>query len=130
MKKKFIICLVLLTTAIITKAQTATEAWPELKAFHKAMSATFHPAEDGNLKPIKQKSGELALKASKLQNSFVPQEFNKPNINASVKKLAAESKVLNELVKSKAKDEIILKNLTALHDRYHEIVGLCKDEKH
>ncbi|RZM24949.1 MAG: hypothetical protein EOO88_21090, partial [Pedobacter sp.] len=29
-----------------------------------------------------------------------------------------------------SKDEVILKQLTALHDRFHEIVGLCRDENH
>jgi hypothetical protein len=130
MKKQFILCIALVALAFTTKAQSTFDAWPELKAFHNIMSATFHPAEEGNLKPIKTQSTELATKANKLQTSLVPAEFNKPAIIIAIKKLAAESKALDVLVKKKAKDAIILKNLTALHDRFHEIVGLCKEEKH
>ena len=28
------------------------DAWTELKEFHKVMAATFHPAEEGDFKPI------------------------------------------------------------------------------
>lgn len=130
MKKQIILCFALVALAITTKAQSTFDTWPELKAFHNIMSATFHPAEEGNLKPIKAQSADLATKADKLQRSLFPTEYNKPAIQTSVKKLAAESKALNVLIQKKAKDPIILKSLTALHDRFHEIVGLCKEEKH
>ena len=29
-------------------------SWPEIKTFHKVMSQTFHPSEEGNLQPIKE----------------------------------------------------------------------------
>lgn len=130
MKKLIILITVVVAMTIDTKAQSTFDSWPELKAFHSVMSATFHPAEEGNLKPIREKSDELAAKAAKLQNALVPEQFNKPAIKASIKKLAAESKALNQMIKKKAKDAVILKSLTALHDRFHEIVGLCRDEKH
>lgn len=130
MKHFFIICFTMVAMAINTKAQSTFDTWPELKAFHNVMSATFHPAEEGNLKPIKAQSADLSAKANKLQLSLTPKEFDKPAINASVKKLALESKALDQLIKKKAKDAVILKKLTALHDRFHEIVGLCKEEKH
>ena len=130
MKKQFILCIALVALAFTTKAQSTFDTWPELKDFHNIMSATFHPAEEGNLKPIKAQSADLAAKANKLQTSLMPAEFNKPAIKTSVKKLAAESKALDVLIKKKAKDAVILKSLTALHDRFHEIVGLCKEEKH
>ncbi|RZJ86372.1 MAG: hypothetical protein EOO20_18430 [Chryseobacterium sp.] len=130
MKKLIILITVVVAMTIDTKAQGTFDSWPELKAFHSVMSATFHPAEEGNLKPIREMSDELAAKATKLQNALDPEQFNKPAIKASVKKLAAESKALNQMIKKKAKDAVILKSLIALHDRFHEIVGLCRDEKH
>jgi hypothetical protein len=130
MKKQLILCFALVALAISTKAQSTFDKWPELKAFHNIMSTTFHPAEEGNLKPIKEKSTELAESAAKLQTSLMPKEFNTTAIKASVKKLATESKTLDALIKKKPSDAIILKNLTALHNRFHEIVGLCKEEKH
>lgn len=130
MKRILILCLFVAAATNYAKAQNTFDTWPELKAFHNVMSATFHPAEDGNLKPIKQKSSELATKAAKLQNSLMPKVYDTPAIKASIKKLVMESRALDQLVKKKAKDAVILKSLTALHDRFHEIVGLCKEEKH
>ncbi len=130
MKKQIILCFALVALANTTKSQTAFETWPELKAFHNIMSATFHPAEEGNLKPIKAQSTDLVSKANKLQTSLIPAEFNTPAIKASVKKLTAESKSLDNLINKKANDPIILEKLTALHSRFHEIIGLCEEEKH
>lgn len=129
MKKILILCC-LFAVAISAKAQSTFDNWPELKAFHSVMSATFHPAEEGNLKPIKERSTELAAKAARMQNSLVPKVYGTPAIKASMKKLSLQSKALEQTVKRKSKDEVILKQLTALHDRFHEIVGLCRDENH
>lgn len=130
MKKLIFLFLLIGFASIDAKSQSMFDAWPELKAFHGVMSSTFHPAEEGNLAPIKERSQELALKAEKLQGSVLPKDFDKPAIRTSLKKLAVESRALDKLVSKKPKDEVILKSLTALHDRFHEVVGLCKDEHH
>lgn len=113
-----------------TNAQDIFNTWPELKAFHSVMSNTFHSAEEGNLKPIREKSDELTAKASKMQKSLIPKAYNTPEIKASVEKLYTESHALGQQVISKEKDAAIMKSLTALHDRFHEIVGICKEKKH
>ena len=51
--------------------------WPEIKAFHKVMSQTFHPSEEWNLQPIKERSAEMAEKANALKMSKIPAQFNK-----------------------------------------------------
>ncbi len=105
--------------------------WQPLKEFHKVMSQTFHPSEEGNLKPIKERSGEMAAKALLLKNSVIPAEFNKKEIKNAVNKLAIDSQKLDKLVKAKKSDAAITSALTKLHDTFHEIVGLCSsDEKH
>ena len=104
-------------------------AWPEIKTFHKVMSQTFHPSEEGNLQPIKERSAEMAEKANALKMAKIPAEFNKKQIVASVNKLAKDSKALDKLVKSKASDEKITKALNGLHDTFHTIVGLCTHDE-
>ena len=37
--------------------------WKEMQNFHSLISATFHPSEEGNLKPLKAKSDSLLLAA-------------------------------------------------------------------
>jgi superoxide dismutase len=66
--------------------------WQELKDFHKVMSQTFHPSEEGNLQPIKTRSKEMVEKANLLAKSTIPVEFNKKEVVATVQKLAIDSK--------------------------------------
>jgi hypothetical protein len=48
-----------------------------------------------------------------------------------LKKLKEGSNKLHKLISGgKATDEQIKKDLAALHDVFHEIVGLCKNENH
>jgi superoxide dismutase len=103
--------------------------WPAIKDFHKVMSQTFHPSEDGNLEPIKSRSKEMLEKAEALKKSTIPAEFkNTTDIAKSIDELIVGSKKLNKLVQSKASDKKITTSLAALHDVYHKIVGLCSDE--
>lgn len=110
------------------KAQSIFERWAELKDFHGVMSETFHPSEEGNLEPIKTRSGEMVQKASNLAKAAIPNDFAKPAIQSAVKRLQKDSKTLHKLIKSKkASNEQITKSLAALHDVFHEIVGLCRE---
>ena len=109
---------------------SAGEKWAELEAFHKIMSSTYHPAEEGNFEPIKTRIGEMVEAAAKLTANPVPAEYNKPEILDAAKKLQDGSKALEEKIKANATNEDIFKDLNALHDTFHTIVGLCnpKDE--
>lgn len=104
--------------------------WPALKDFHKVMSQTFHPSEEGDLKPIKARSSEMVAKADALAKSIIPTEFNKKEVVAAVQQLKADSKKLDKLVKSKKSDKEITEALAKLHDVFHEIIGLCTNEEH
>ncbi|MCB9182971.1 MAG: hypothetical protein H6591_03560 [Flavobacteriales bacterium] len=103
------------------------KAWSELSAFHTVMSQTFHPAEEGDLKPIRERSGELVEKAVAWQNSPIPTEYaDVKGIEKSLAALVEGSKALDEAIKAGAKDEAIIRDLSALHDVFHTIVGLCR----
>ncbi len=110
-------------------AETKPGSWAELKAYHTVMAATFHPAEDGNLEPVKQRSGELASVSKAWLQSKPPADFNKPAILEKLKLLQVESAALDTLISGKkATDADIKASLFKLHDRFHEIVGACRDE--
>lgn len=104
--------------------------WPALKEFHKVMSQTFHPSEEGNLKPVKERSSEMVEKANLLSKSIIPSEFNKKAVIVAIQKLKVESKKLDKLVKTKKSDKEITVALSKLHDIFHEIIGLCTNEEH
>ncbi|HSK12992.1 MAG TPA: hypothetical protein VK907_07230 [Phnomibacter sp.] len=123
--------LAMLVAVLITAgafAQPKPGDWAQLKEFHGVMSQTFHPAEEGKLDPIKSRSGEMLEKAVAWQKSTPPAEFNKPEIKKELKSLVKGSRELDKMVKKNASDADLTKKLTDLHDVFHNIVGLCKDE--
>lgn len=115
--------------AAATSTAQANDKWAELDAYHNVMSQTFHPAEEGKLEPIRKRAGELAEKAKQWLDSKPPKIYESADIKALLVKLNTESKTLADSIAKGAKDEQIKKDLTALHDRFHEIIGACRDEK-
>jgi DUF2911 family protein len=123
----------LLAADFVSTAATASaennDKWTELSVFHDVMSQTFHPMEEGDLKPIRSRAGEMAQKASQWADSKPPRIYDQPEIKKNLVELADESKALAALVAAKASDTQIKESLTALHDRFHAIAGLCRDAK-
>lgn len=118
-----------LSAVAIARAETKPGSWAELKAYHSVMSTTFHPAEDGNLEPIKTRSHELVTTVNAWVKSTPPADFNKPAIREKLLKLQTESVALDRLVQAKKATDAELKAaLTKLHDCFHDVVGACADE--
>jgi hypothetical protein len=124
---KNILLLLTLFAINLSFAQTKIE-WKEKDDFHKVMAQTFHPLEEGNYAPIKERSQEMYDKAVAWQKSSIPVGINKKKTKKILKKLVKETKALNDKIKAGTTDEIIKADLTKLHDIFHEIVGLCKHE--
>ena len=121
---------VVLFLANSINAQSVTEKWPAIKTFHGVMSQTFHPAEEGNLAPIKARSMEMVEKAEALLKSEIPAEYRTAKIMASAERIQIKSKALHKMILTGATDADITAKLSELHDTFHEIVGLCGSEKH
>lgn len=134
MKKIFLFSVMALGVLVLFSSGAMSKSfdgkWPELEAFHKVMSQTFHPAEEGNYQPIKERIGEMVEAAAKLNSSTVPAEYNKPDIIETAKKLETDSKSLEEKIKAGATDKEIFTDLNSLHDTFHKIVGLCNTNDH
>ncbi|MDZ4708980.1 MAG: hypothetical protein SH818_11325 [Saprospiraceae bacterium] len=129
--KNILTLLTILFFSITAYSQSIFSKWPALDEYHKVMAQTFHPSEDGNLEPIKKRSGELKTQAGLVAKSTIPTDFDSPAIRKAVKHLNKDSKALDKVIQSnKATDPQITKSLAALHDVFHDVVGLCKDEKH
>ena len=126
--KLFLVLAFIVATSSVS-AQTTFDKWPTIKDLHEVMSETFHPAEEGNLAPIKARSEEMMNKAAQLLKSEIPLEFKTDAILASAERLQLKSKALHKLVKSNGSNAEILKAITDLHDTFHEIVGLCSAAK-
>lgn len=104
------------------------DSWMELRDFHKVMAQTFHPMEEGDLAPIKSRSGELLEKANLLSSNEAPASFRTPEIQKAISDLVKGSAQLHKLVGKKKKDAQIKESLTQLHDIFHVIQGLCSDD--
>jgi hypothetical protein len=126
--KAFLVLILIVVTNTVW-AQSTFDKWPAIKEFHEVMSQTFHPAEEGNLAPIKARSEEMMNKAAMLLKSDIPTEFRTNAILASAERLQLKSKALHKLVKSNGTDAAIVTSITDLHDTFHAIVGLCSEAK-
>jgi superoxide dismutase len=104
------------------------DSWMELRDFHGVMAQTFHPMEEGNLNPIKNRSGEMLEKARKLAQNEAPASFRSPEIKKAIMDLVEGSAQLHKLVLKKKKDAQIKDSLTKLHDTFHIIQGLCSED--
>lgn len=131
MIKKITAIVVFLLAISTLQAQTksAIDSWSEIKAFHKVMSQTFHPSEEGNLQPIKSRSGEM-LEAAKKLTTTIPAELNNKLMKKTIKNLVKKTNKVNKLVKSNASDADLTQALADTHDVFHQIVGMCSNEEH
>lgn len=126
MSKKILIVIALFI-ANFSFAQAPVE-WKEKDDFHKVMAQTFHPMEEGNYNPIRERSQEMYDKAVAWQKSAIPAGVNKKKAKKVLKKIVEESKELNDKIKAGTTDAEIKDELTELHDLFHKIAGLCKHE--
>jgi hypothetical protein len=124
--KKFISMLVVGFLLVATAHSQEKKQWKELHDFHAVMSSTFHPAEDGDLKPIRNRSQEMVEKAEAWKASEAPEGYNKEAVKGTLDKLVEGSKELNKLVKENAEDKVLTDKLSKLHDVFHEIMEKCR----
>ena len=113
---------------IVMTAQEKTD-WKEMNNFHTLMSTSFHPSEEGNLKPVKAKSDSLLLSAKLWKASKVPAGFKPKETGETLTKLIKQLAELNTAVKA-GKDDAALKNMIKeAHEIFHDIVEKCRDEQ-
>jgi superoxide dismutase len=117
------------TKALVDPLLTEIEKdnWFAIKDFHKVMGQTFHPSEEGNLIPLRTRSGELLAKAILLSNSKPPVSKDKPEVHTSLVKLTEQCEKIYELVAKNAKDDVLIKEITKAHDLFHQVQELCHD---
>lgn len=121
----FAVAFLIQTTAF---GQTAKRAnWKEMHDYHEVMSVTFHSAEDGNLAPLREKSGLLLERAEAWKKSAVPAGY-KPEVTKEVlKRLVKQCKVVNKAVKKNKSDAELTTMITKVHDVFHEIMEKCRE---
>lgn len=106
--------------------------WKELQTFHTVMAKTFHPAEEGNLQPLKDNAADLLAKAKEWKAAPVPVGFKKEETAKVLTELVAKCEEIQKAVKAKADDKKLTVLITEAHDVFHQIAEKCRagDEHH
>jgi len=126
MKKIKLFLMSMLILAGTTYAQEKAAGWAEMKSFHSLMAATFHPSEEGDLKPLKEKADDLYKAAKTWQASPIPADYKPEETKATLKQLVSECADISKQVKAGAPDETLKKMIAAAHDTFHKLAGECK----
>ncbi len=128
MKKLFTFCAIVALTTIsaVSFAQAKTPVWEPLKNFHTIMAATFHPAEEGNLAPLRSMKDSLYLSATTWQKSPIPMNYKEKETRAALKDLVKQTKKIKQAVDKNESDKDLTEMITEAHEIFHKIVGECK----
>ncbi len=127
MKKVFqLAVLIIAFLPVIGFAQTKTAVWPEMKTFHSFMAATFHPAEEGNLQPLREKADSLYITAKNWQASAIPYNYKPTETTAALKKLVKQCASIKKYVGANMSDKDLTHLITEAHEIFHNIAGECK----
>ena len=80
--KKILSVIIIAAALVVSKSANSQEKakWAEKDAFHKVMSETFHPAEEGKLEPIRKRSQEMMDVAIAWKNLTAPAGYDKGKI--------------------------------------------------
>jgi hypothetical protein len=111
----------------VSNAQAKKPVWPEMKTFHSFMSSSFHPAEEGNVAPLKAKADSLYITAMQWEASAIPASFKPEETKVQLKKLVKQCATLKKAVSSKSiDDKQLIAMISEAHDTFHTIVGECR----
>ena len=110
-------------------AQTEKAVWSEMKAFHTLMSSTFHPAEEGNFAPLKEKVADLYRASKVWVAAEIPADFKAEETKVTLNKLMIQCHEIWVQVEAKATDDKLKQMITEAHDTFHKVVGECKKAK-
>ena len=130
MKKIFSMLLVMLLSIPVISFAQNKPTWPEMKNFHTVMSGTFHPAEEGNLTPLRERAIELFENARKWQESAIPSTFKKEETTEALKQLVVQCGAVMKAVEARASDSDLTRMIGEAHDIFHRIVGECRNADH
>ncbi len=112
-------------TPVPTATDPQMSAWNKnVDAYHEVMSSTFHPAENGDLKPLKTRAATLAERAETWAATALPTSLKGKGLEEKLALLAKGSRDIANQVAKQESDEALTKAITALHDVFHEVVEM------
>lgn len=110
-------------------AQSVTEKWPQLNDFQELLVKTFEPAGEGNFNPIKNSCEYLVEKAQALDVTTMPQDLRNVKADEIVAVLKRDTKLVAELIRTKASDVEIMKSFQKLNETYDRLLRIYEPKK-
>ena len=121
--KKTIILTAALWLSLLCIAQTSS--WKAFNEFHTLVSKTLHPVITGNVHPVKQNSALLLSKAKAWQASPIPKTVDRAVFKAQMAGLVTQCIDLDEAVKSKQPDAVLVTKANTVHETFHALLKAC-----
>jgi hypothetical protein len=128
MKRILLVGVALIFACSVSFGEGKLANWPEMQAFHEVLAHTFHPAEEGDLAPIRKRSHELLADCKKVNASPIPVQYDNDKMRSALKRLEKESDKLNAFCVRQEQNSVIMKQLKEVHEIFHEIVGMCGEQ--
>lgn len=126
MKKTLKLLSVLFFVGITQITFAQKKEWKEMHAFHTVMSKIFHPAEEGNIEPLKANATLLLTKAQEWKKSAVPKGYDRTTTAPILDELVKECSAIQEAVKNNKSDEELKTLITQAHETFHQIMEKCR----
>jgi hypothetical protein len=111
---------------IAAQEHHAKSGWNELDAYHEIMAATWHPAKDNDLKPIRARADSLAASAKRWAEAKVPTACDTKPIKDAIADVVTGSARVAQLVAAKAADADVRAALHDVHERFEVVEKGCK----
>ncbi|HHP7241928.1 MAG TPA: hypothetical protein ACFCUD_09650 [Cyclobacteriaceae bacterium] len=125
-----LITISLLITFLLQHSASEQEDWMKVKEdFHMALALTFHPAEEGNLQPLKDDYKSLVKLSSEWKGMPLPRNYKNPAMRDNLILLHNLSKGISELIKENKDESLLMEAIIKLHDQYHKIEQMIYDLK-
>ena len=126
-KVQFFLMMIFISSVVFSSFAQEKAKWKEMEDFHTVMSTTFHPAEEDNLQPLKEKAGDLLAGAKAWQKSVVPVGFKADVTKPILKRLVKECSEIKKAVENGKPDGELKVMITKAHDVFHEIMEKCRE---
>ncbi len=110
-------------------AQSVVKKWPQLNEFQELLVKTFEPAGEGNFGPIKNSCEYLVEKSQALDVATMPQDLRNAKAEETISVLKRQTKLVAELVRTKASNVEIMKAFQKLNETYDRFLLLYEPKK-
>jgi len=122
--------LVALISFLFSSCNQRTDVWSEMEEYHRLMSETYHPFEEGNMEPVNNKIDDLVNAAENWADSEPPASMEKEGMDQKLVDLKDETGKLSALINENADTETISAQFEDLHDLFHQIQETYSGEVH